>query len=116
MMFSGKGSQLTIFINESEQHHYQPLYMAVIQMLKREGCTGATVVRGVACFGASNIIYSSSVLVIPMDLPVMITVVDRRERVEKAIASLRELAPHSLITVQEVEIVQSRISSIPGGQ
>jgi PII-like signaling protein len=89
--------------------------MAIIQMLKREGYAGVTVVRGVACFGASNVIYSEAVLVLPSDLPVMVTIVDRPERIETAIASLGELAPNSLITIREVEIVQSRISTISGG-
>jgi hypothetical protein len=116
MMFSERGKQLTIFINESERYEHQALYMAIIQMLKREGCGGATVVRGVACFGSSRVIHSMVFLIVPLDLPVVVTVVDRPDRIERALASLRELAPHSLITVREVEIFQSRTSVIPGGQ
>src|SRR5262249_53449983 len=42
-----------------------------------------------------------------MDLPIMITVVDRPERVNRIIEPLREIAPHALIIVQEVEVLQS---------
>ena len=39
MMFSGRGKELTIFIGETDQYHHQALYMAIIEMLKREGCS-----------------------------------------------------------------------------
>jgi PII-like signaling protein len=54
MTFTGRGKQLTIFISETDQFHHQALYMAIIEMLRRAGCSGATAVRGVAGFGASS--------------------------------------------------------------
>jgi len=42
-----------------------------------------------------------------MDLPMVITLVDRPERVERIIEPLREMAPHALIIVQDVEVMQS---------
>jgi CBS-domain-containing membrane protein len=42
-----------------------------------------------------------------MDLPVVITLVDRPERVNRVIDPLREMAPDALIVVQDVEVVQS---------
>jgi CBS domain-containing protein len=108
MTFSGRGKQLTILISETDQSpHHQALYMAIIEMLRRAGCSGATAVRGVAGFGASSLIHTASILRLSMDLPLAIIVVDRPERIDRIIGPLREMAPRALITVQEVEVVQS---------
>ncbi len=107
MTFTGRGKQLTIFISETDQFHHQALYMAIIEMLRRAGCSGATAVRGVAGFGASSMIHRASILRLSMDLPLVIIVVDRPERIDRIIGPLREMAPSALITVQEVEVAQS---------
>jgi CBS domain-containing protein len=107
MTFTGRGKQLTILIGETDQSHHQALYMAIVEMLRRAGCSGATAIRGVAGFGASSLIHTASILRLSMDLPLVIIVVDRPERIDRIIGPLREMAPSALITVQEVEVVQS---------
>jgi CBS domain-containing protein len=107
MMFTGRGKQLTIFISETDQYHHTALHTAIIQRLRREGCSGATAIRGVAGFGASSVIHTAAILRLSMDLPMVITLVDRPERVERIIEPLREMAPHALIIVQDVEVMQS---------
>ncbi len=107
MMFTGRAKQVTIFIGETDQYHHQALYMAIIEMLRREGCGGATAMRGIAGFGASSLIHTAAILRLSFDQPLMITVVDRPERIDRILGPLREMAPSALITVQEVEVVQS---------
>jgi CBS domain-containing protein len=107
MMFTGRGKQLTIYIGETDQYRHQALYMAIIEMLRREGCSGATATRGVAGFGASSLIHTAAILRLSFDQPIVIWVVDRPERIDRILAPLREMAPSALITVQEVEVVQS---------
>ena len=106
-MFTGKGRQLTIYIGESDLHHHQSLYMAIVEMLRREGLGGATVTRGIAGFGMSSVIHTSAILRLSMDMPIVITVIDRPERIERILAPLVELAPNSLITAHDVEVVHS---------
>lgn len=106
-MFTGKAQQLTIFIGESDMLHHRSLYTAIVEMLRREGCGGATVTRGIAGFGASSVIHTTAILRLSADLPLVITVIDRPARVERLLGRLREMAPHALITSQEVEIVHS---------
>src|SRR5579883_168149 len=106
-MFTGKARQLTIFFGESDQYHHQALYTAMLEMLRRQGCSGATITRGIAGFGASSVIHTSAILRLSMDLPIVVTVVDRPERIERVIGPVREMAPHALITVEDVEVIQS---------
>ncbi|HTW89805.1 MAG TPA: DUF190 domain-containing protein [Candidatus Binataceae bacterium] len=106
-MFTGRGKQLTVFVTETDHYHHQALYMAIIEMLRREGCSGATAVRGIAGFGASTLIHTAAVLRMSLDQPLMITVVDRPARIERVLEPLREMAPSALIVLQDVEVVQS---------
>ncbi len=60
-MFTGRAKQVTIFIGETDQYHHQAMYMTIIEMLRREGCSGATATRGVAGFGASSMIHTAAI-------------------------------------------------------
>jgi PII-like signaling protein len=81
--------------------------MAIVEMLRRKGCSGATATRRVAGFGASSLIHTAAILRMSLDQPLMITVVDRAERIERILEPLREMAPNALIVVQDVEVIQS---------
>ncbi|MGH8012165.1 MAG: DUF190 domain-containing protein [Candidatus Binataceae bacterium] len=106
-MFTGRGKQLTIFVGEADHYHHHTLHMALIETLRREGCSGATATAGIAGFGASSLVHTSAILRLSMDMPVMITVVDRPERIDRVIGVVREMAPNALITAQEIEVLQS---------
>lgn len=108
-MFTGKGRQLTIYLGETDQHHHKALYMAIVELLRREGIAGATVTRGVAGFGASSRIHTSAILRLSMDLPIVITLIDRAERIEQILPALVEMAPSALMTLQDVEIARPGI-------
>ncbi len=108
-MFTGKGKQLSVFVTETDQYHHRALHMAIVEMLRREGCSGATVTGGVAGFGASSLIHTAAILRLSMDRPRVVTVVDRPERIERILVPLREMAPDALIIVQDVEVVQSGV-------
>ncbi|MGH7781707.1 MAG: DUF190 domain-containing protein [Candidatus Binataceae bacterium] len=107
MMFTGKGKQLSIFVSETDQYHHKTLYMALVEMFRREGCSGATATTGIAGFGASSLIHTSTILRLSMDMPITVVVIDRPERIDRVMGVVREMAPHALITVQEVDVLQS---------
>src|SRR5260370_33554732 len=104
-MLPGRGTQLTVFVTESAQYHHQALYMAIIEMLRREGCRGVTAIRGVAGFGASTLIHTAAILRLSLDQPLVITLVDRPERIEQILEPLREMAPNTRIVVQALAVV-----------
>jgi PII-like signaling protein/predicted transcriptional regulator len=106
-MFTGKAQQLTIYVGESDTWHHQSAYAAILEMLRREGCGGATVTRGIAGFGATSVIHTTSILRLSSDLPIVITVIDRPARMERLLGPLKEMAPHALMTLQDVEVVHS---------
>ena len=73
LLMNGQGKRVTIYFGETDQWHHRPVYTAILECLRREGCAGATVERGIAGFGANSRIKTASLLELSMDLPVIIT-------------------------------------------
>jgi PII-like signaling protein len=105
---TGPGKQLRIFIGESDRWQHQSLAEAILEMLRAEGIAGATVMHGLAGFGAHSRIHTAHVLRLSEDLPIVIEVVDRPERIEAVLPKLGEMVKEGLIVISDVEIVVYR--------
>lgn len=99
-----RGLRVQVFCGETEQVGHVPRYQALMEYLRKEGAAGATVVRGIAGFGANSRIHTAAVLRLSLDLPVVLTWIDDPRRVERLLPGLRELAGSGIVTVDEVEI------------
>lgn len=106
MAENGKGQRITVYFGESDQWQHQSLALALLEMLRREGCSGATVTRGVSGFGAGSRIKTSGVLRLSFDLPMVLTIVDSPTRIAHVLPQLRQMVRGGLITVEEVGIYQ----------
>jgi PII-like signaling protein len=96
-----------IFLGESDQFHHMPLARALLERLRREGFAGATVVHGVAGFGASSVIHTASLVELSSDLPVVIDVIDDEAHVERLLPILDEMVTGgALVTVERVRVVK----------
>lgn len=95
-----------IFIGESDRWHHQPLWMALLQRLRREGCAGATVLRGVGGFGARSILHTTLLERLSQDLPMVVEVVDAREHVERLLPVLDEMVTQGLVTLEDVRVLK----------
>jgi PII-like signaling protein len=106
-VLDGQQTLVRIFIGESDKWHHQPLHRAILERLRREGFAGATVLHGVAGFGAASVIHTSSIVDLSADLPVIIEVVDDAEHMEKLLPILDEmLTKGALVTMEKVTIVR----------
>ncbi len=76
MEIVGTATKVTIYIGESDRWSQKPLYMAILEMLKSEDCAGATVLRGLAGFGAHSRIHTATIVDLSADLPLVIVWVD----------------------------------------
>jgi PII-like signaling protein len=108
------GEQLLarIFIGESDRWHHQPLAMALLERLRREGFAGATVFHAVAGFGARSVLHSSHLLRLSEDLPVVIEVVDTEEHIDRLLPILDEMVSEGLVTLEKARVVKYA----PGGR
>ena len=109
----GEGVLVRVFIGESDTWHHRPLADALVERLRGEGFAGATVLRGVAGFGAHSVLHTSSILRLSEDLPVVIEIVDSADRIERLRPILDEMVSEGLVTMERVHVL--RYAARPAG-
>jgi PII-like signaling protein len=108
MKLEGHHKRLTIFIGESDRHGHTPLATEIVQRAHAAGVAGATVLRGVEGYGASNHVHTTRILSLSNDLPMVVVIVDAAERIEAFLPQLDELITEGLVIVDDVEVVMYR--------
>lgn len=99
-----QGHLLRIFIGEDDRHEGQPLYEWIVRTAREHGLAGATVLRGLGGFGAHSRIHTSKILRLSSDLPIVIEIVDTRERIEAFLPVIDGAIAEGLATLEKVEI------------
>lgn len=99
---------LRIFIGESDKHEGRPLYEAIVEEARRRGMAGATVLRGMLGFGIHSRLHSAKVLRISEDLPMVVEIVDKPERIEAFIPDLEKMVADGLVTIEKVKVIVYR--------
>jgi hypothetical protein len=111
MDISGPAKMLKIYIGESDKWQGKPLATALVQRLRAEGIAGATVLRAVEGFGANSRIHTAHILRLSEDLPLVVEVVDRPDRIERVLPIVDEMVGDGLVTMLDVAVVHYRHSS-----
>jgi PII-like signaling protein len=105
MMTNEQGVLLRIFIGESDRAEGKLLYEAIVAKARELGLAGATVLRGSEGFGARSVVHKSSLLDLSSDLPIVIEIVDREERVKLLLPYLESVVNDGMITMEHVAIL-----------
>ena len=108
MKIEGEGQLLRIFIGEADSWKGKPLYEAIVLKARESGLAGATVLRGLQGFGASSILHTTRILRLSDDLPVVIEIVDRVEKIQGILPHLDEMVTDGMITLEKVNIIAYR--------
>ena len=106
--FEGEQTLMRVHIGESDKWHGKPLTEAIVTMLRKEGFSGATVLRGVAGFGGSSVYHTDKILRLSQDLPVVIEVIESPDRIETILPRLDEMIQGGLITLEKVRVILYR--------
>jgi len=106
--FEGERTLMRIHIGESDKWHGKPLHEAIVELLRKEGLSGATVLRGVAGFGGSSIIHTDKILRLSQDLPIVVEAVETTEKIEALLPRLDEMIGGGLITLEKVRVILYR--------
>jgi PII-like signaling protein len=101
-----KAVLLRIYIGELDRYHGKPLWEAILMRSRELGLAGCTVLHGVAGFGAASHLHTSKVLRLSEDLPVLIEIVDRQDKIDEMMPFLEEVVTDGMITTEKVEIVK----------
>lgn len=106
--FEGERTLMRIHIGESDKWHGKPLYEAIVEMLRKEQFSGATVLRGVAGYGGSSVYHTDKLLRMSQDLPIILEVIENADRIEKILPKLDEMVDGGLITMEKVRVILYR--------
>ena len=107
MQLPEEAELLRIFVGESDRHAGRPLYEVIVQEARKRGMAGATVLRGVMGFGATSRMHTAKILRMSEDLPMVIEIVDRPERIAEFLPDLEKLIRQSAEALLAVPLVSS---------
>ena len=102
----GQQVLMRIFIGEQNKVGHRPLHSAILEMLREEKMAGATVIRGIAGFGAKSHMHSTHLLALSQDLPMIIECVDTQENFDRILPKLDAMLDDGLITLEKVNVIR----------
>lgn len=101
-----RAQRLMIYLGESDSWRGRSLYMSILETLRKSGIAGATVTRAVAGFGAHSRIRTNTIEVLSTDLPIIISVIDTPENIERALGLVAPMVREGLITREDIDIIK----------
>ncbi|PYQ28688.1 MAG: hypothetical protein DMF56_15235 [Acidobacteria bacterium] len=102
----GEQVMVRIFFGESDKWKHRPLHVALLERLRSEGFAGATVVRGIAGFGATSVIHTTHLLDLSTDLPIVVEVIDTEDHIARLTPILDEMLGGALVTMEKVRVLR----------
>jgi PII-like signaling protein len=105
MLTTGNAVKVTLYLSDGAKHHGVPVYSSILDFLFHSGISGATVVKGVAGFGAKHRLHSAHILEISDHLPIKVEFIETREKVDQVLPELEKRTGSGLIEIQETTIV-----------
>jgi len=108
MKLDGEGLLLRIYLGEQDKWHHTPLYEAIVLEARKRGLAGATVLRGPMGFGAHSHMHTAKILRLSEDLPVLIEIVDKEDKINAFLPALDEMLGDGLVTLEKVRILTYR--------
>ncbi len=108
MTIPENGVLLRIFIGESDHWQGRPLYEAIVLAAREAHLAGATVLRGPMGFGAHSRLHTAKILRLSEDLPILIEIVDSKEKVEAFLPTIDRMVSEGLVTLEDVRVIKYR--------
>jgi uncharacterized protein len=103
-----EGMLLRVFIGESDQYKGKALYEQIVLKARELNLAGATVLRGIMGFGADSRMHTAKLLRLSEDLPVIIEIVDSKEKLNTLLPFLDEVVLEGLITLEKARVIKYR--------
>lgn len=111
MQQPGKALKVSIYITDGETHHGVASASALLDFLFYRGVSGATVLKGVAGFGADHHLHTASLVDVSDRLPIKVEFIEIPAKVDELLPKLKELCGTGMIEVQETTIVKAANST-----
>jgi PII-like signaling protein len=103
-MVAGPAKLVRIYLGESDRSGDIPLYEAIVLKLRMLDFSGATVYRGILGYGVKRHTHKAGMLHLSRDLPIMISVAERADRVDELVRVVADMMQDGLIAVSDIEM------------
>jgi PII-like signaling protein len=100
------GKLVRIYLGESDKCKGEPLYEAIVKRLRMMDFSGATVYRGILGYGAKGHTHKGGRFHLSHDLPVMVSVIEKPERISELVRVVGEMMQDGIIVTSDVELHQ----------
>ena len=111
---SGPAKRLSVYLGEADTYDGRPLSQAMVEQARVAGCSGATVLRGLAGFGATSRQHAKHGIRMSVDLPVLLQVIDAADKITALAEVYGEMLSDGLIIVEDVHVLVYR-GGVTGG-
>lgn len=105
MQLPSEAQLMRIYVGEADRFEGKPIYEHIVQLARLKGLAGATVTRGLMGFGAHSRMHTAKILRLSEDLPIIIEIVDKPERIELLLPELDVMMKGGLITLEKVDVL-----------
>ncbi len=105
MKLPSEAELLRVFIGESDKFEGRPLYEVIVREARERGMAGATVLRGMMGFGAHSRLHTTKILRLSEDLPIIVEIVDKPQRIADFLPRLDEIIGEGLVTVERAQVI-----------
>jgi PII-like signaling protein len=102
---------LRIHFGEGDKWQGKPLHEAIVAKCMELGIAGAIVYRGIEGYGASTRIRHPSHWKLSKDAPIMLSIIDVEDHINKLIPHLDAMVEEGLIAMSSVEVIRYSKSS-----
>lgn len=105
MQNSGEATRVRIYIGENDVVVDRPLSDVLVYKAQEMHLAGATAMRGRLGYGLKTY-PSPSHLVLSHDRPMVIEIVDSRDKIDAYLAAIEQFVPGRLITIETVQVLR----------
>ena len=105
MRVPGEAVRLRIHIGANDAFEGQPLVDAIVARAREFGVAGVTAFRGIAGFGETSHIHRIE-LVLSHDLPIVIEIVDARDKIDAFLPIVQAMIGTGLVTMEPVTVLR----------
>jgi len=106
--FKGDRVLMRIHIGERDRFNGKPLHEAIVELLRKREYAGATVLRGIAGFGASSRVHRAGILGLSLDLPLVIECIETEEKIRAILPDLDRMLEGGMITLERAKVIMYR--------
>lgn len=106
MKLEGKAKMLRIIVSENDTWEGQPLYEAIIKRFIMTDIAGATAYKALAGYGPHHRYHKKALLTSAGELPIMISVIDTEEKVNKIIPILDDMVNEGIVILSDVDVIK----------